>query len=153
MRRGFTLVELLIVVAIVGVLSALAVPAWRESQLRAKRAEIGPNVDAIRIAELSYFAANDTFVAETAWYPQALTGAETDRQLKPWPAFDNAGGFTELGWAPYGEVRGAYSIPIGDATTFEVQGVCDLDADGDSALYWCTEAAACGWDAGDEHKF
>ncbi len=152
MRRGFSLTELLVVVAIIAVLSAIAIPAWTTTQHMAKRAEVPSNVDAIRVAELSYHAAHDTFVAEGSWYPQAL-GLGSDKELKAWPAADSAGGFSTIGWVPHGEVRGAYSIPVGDETTFEVQGACDVDGDGDSALYWCTESEACGWDAGDEGVF
>lgn len=149
-RSAFTLVELVVVVAIIGVLSAIAVPAWTVAQLRAKRAEVPPNVEGMKIAELAYFAANDTFADEASWYPAALTGTSADKAPRAWPALSAAGGFTEIGWGPNGEVRGSYAIPYGDTTGFEVQGTCDLDADGDTPLYWCSESAACGWDAGDE---
>lgn len=150
---GYSMVEMLVTVAIIGVLAAIGIPSWTQSQSRAKRAEVPANVEGIRVAQLAYYAAFDTFVPETTWYPSELTGDEADKQLKNWPAADSAGGFTTLGWRPYGAVRAAYSMPDGDADSFEVQGLSDVDGDGDQALYWCTEAAACGWETGDENVF
>lgn len=152
-KAGFTMVELIVTVAIIGILAAIGVPSWIQSQSRAKRAEVPANVEGIRVAELAYFATFDTFVAETVWYPDALTGTAADKQLRAWPEADNAGGFTSLGWRPYGAVRAAYSIPDGDWDSFEIQALSDVDADGDTALFWCTEAAACDWEAGDENVF
>jgi prepilin-type N-terminal cleavage/methylation domain-containing protein len=152
-RAAFTMVELVVTVAIIGILSAIAVPSWIESQNRAKRAEVPANVEGIRVSELGYFATFDTFLPEASWYPQALAGDESNKRLKDWPEADKAGGFTQLGWRPYGAVRGAYSIPDGDADSFEIQGLSDVDGDNDEALYWCTEAAACGWEPGDENVY
>jgi len=52
---GFTLLELMIAVSIVGVLAAVAIPAFLTYQLRAKTAEAKTNLAAMRTLENSYF--------------------------------------------------------------------------------------------------
>jgi type IV pilus assembly protein PilA len=55
-KRGFTLVELMIVVAIVGVLAVLAVVGYRKILNSSKVAEATHMVQAIRVAQESYHA-------------------------------------------------------------------------------------------------
>ena len=62
-RGGFTLIELMIVVAIIGILAAIAIPNFLRFQLKAKSSEGKTNLAAIRTAEESYFAEYGNYIS------------------------------------------------------------------------------------------
>jgi type IV pilus assembly protein PilA len=55
-KRGFTLVELLIVVAIIGVLSTIGVPTFRRMIQKSKKSEAKVNLGGIYTTEAAFFA-------------------------------------------------------------------------------------------------
>jgi prepilin-type N-terminal cleavage/methylation domain-containing protein len=60
-RRAFTLIELLIVVAIIGILAAIAVPNFLEAQVRAKVARVKADLRTISLAVECYSVDNDVY--------------------------------------------------------------------------------------------
>lgn len=60
-KRGFTLIELMIVVAIIGILAAIAIPNFIKFQARSKQAEARTNLKSVFTAQKSYFGDHDKF--------------------------------------------------------------------------------------------
>ena len=58
MQKGFTLIELMIVVAIIGILAAIAIPAYQDYTLRAKVTEGVTAAGAAKASVADFYAAS-----------------------------------------------------------------------------------------------
>jgi len=65
-NSGFSLVELMVVVAIIGILAALAVPKFQTFQAKARQSEAKTNLSHIYTLEVSYHGENNTYLALTS---------------------------------------------------------------------------------------
>ena len=65
-QKGFTLIELMIVVAIIGILAAIAIPNFLTYQLKSRQAEAKTNLQAIKTSQVAFQAERGCYIGVTA---------------------------------------------------------------------------------------
>ena len=100
--KGFTLIELMIVVAIIGVLAAIALPNFLRFQCRATQSEAKTNLGGIRVCQEAYFAEHKKYGNNFAGMGFAPKG----RVKYSYTTSGNTEGFTATAIGQIGYVAG-----------------------------------------------
>jgi len=130
-QEGFTLIELMIVVAIIGILAAIAIPNFLQYQMKSRQSEAKTNLGAIKTSEVSWQGERGCFLTVARWPALALPAANTKSAPQSWfpggagPVVTPAGGqgwcvgaagagvslgtFADLGFQPTGNVLFQYA--------------------------------------------
>ena len=78
LQKGFTLIELMIVVAIVGILAAVAIPQYQDYVLKAKLSKVAPQIESLKLAVAQYLQESGSTTPSTDWHdmiPGIASGA------------------------------------------------------------------------------
>jgi len=124
--KGFSLIELMIVVAIIAILAAIAIPSFLRFQMKSKTSEATANLGAIRTCEESYRAENDVYFDQGP----APLGGGTDATPDAWDPLIDVVSFQDIGYAPDGPTRYIYEVANSTGTVFIATAIGDLDEDG-----------------------
>jgi prepilin-type N-terminal cleavage/methylation domain-containing protein len=149
--RGFTLIEVMIAVAIVGILAAIAIPQYQQYILRTKRTEALTMLGTIKIAQETHRAVHDCY-APVARNPGGFASPtrrdwRTDIPTVPArPCNDlTPRNFIDLNVAPSGSVYYTYACAArwngssGQTEEYACSMIGDLDGDGESEIVYCTD--------------
>jgi len=138
-QQGFTLIELMIVVAIVGILAAIALPAYQDYIARSKTTEATAALDSYKTSVTEYLSSEG---------PTALAAASADQVGMPAGGAAPANGkyITATTWTPSATAP-IIAVTLGgtnsalDGTDLQLTGAVQAD---NSVNWTCSGTAGAG---------
>jgi len=142
--RGFTLIELMIVVAIIGILAAIAIPNFLTYQLKSRQAEAKTNLQAIKTSEVAFQAERGCYIGMGAYGVVAPAAALKSAPFT-WGVGPNAGAATvpAVGWCIAGGTFSGQFTDIGFKATGNVMYLYGVDATTVAAPGLYTPVVSC----------
>lgn len=138
--RGFTLIELMMVVAIITIIAAVAIPLVSKYLRKSKTSEAGLNLRKIYDGEVGYFSEEHTDTTGTVISKTFITFAQEpatpsdNKQAGNW----DANGWSAIKFSSESPVLYAYSVEsagIESTASFTARAVGDIDNDGATSLF------------------
>jgi type IV pilus assembly protein PilA len=127
-QEGFTLIELMIVVAIIGILAAIAIPNFLQYQMKSRQSEAKTNLGAVKTSEVAWQGERGCYMTVAAWpvaaapsttansvpvtwFPVGAGPAVTVPAAPGWcvTAGVSIGTFADIGFQPAGNVFYQYA--------------------------------------------
>jgi len=137
MKRGFSLIELMIVVAIIALLASLAIPNFMRFLAKAKRSEAYMNLSSIYTAQKAYWAEHGKYAQSLSgegglgWKPEGYSGGGKNEKF-----------YYTYGFASGGEGKGYFTGKLetpashlnmsrANDKSFIIAAAGDIDGDGE----------------------
>ena len=144
LKKGFTLIELMIVVAIIGILAAVAIPAFMDYMKKSKKTEAALQLNKIGKNNKTYFITNASYVTTSGAAKPAGTAC-TGPNKKFAVASDWA---TQAGWQDLDfqvDEPNLFSYAYaGGSSVATATAIGDLDCDGTMITYTLNMTAPSG---------
>lgn len=134
-KKGFTLIEMMIVIAIIALLATIAIPNYVGFRKKAMTSEAKSNLGTLRTLEEAYQADQQTYLVCAAEPAAGIPAGVTTT----WGGNAN---FDDIGFELKGNIRYQYAVAAGGAgiaTSFSATAQGDLDGDGTPSTFTMTE--------------
>lgn len=134
--QGFTMIELMIVVAIIGFLSMISVPSFLKFLSKAKRAEAYMNLGSLYVAQKSYWAEHGTYSSmlfgkdSIGWKPEGYSGGGIQEKFSYTYGFNQGQEGQNYFTGKLAASQSSLGVTKADKEGFIIAAAGDIDGDG-----------------------